>query len=689
MQRNRVAIDIGGTFTDLVCYDEISGQVHTSKVSTTPQDLSTGILAALQSVVTDLSSVAFFVHGSTAGLNAFLERKGTDVALITTRGFRDVYEIGRANRPEMYNLHYRKPTPLVPRRHVFEITERTTYDGTIEEPLDEDELQILATRLAAKGFKAIAVCFLHAYVNPEQEVRAGEILRRLLPDVHVSLSHEVASEWREYERTSTTVINAYIAPIMESYLGTLEEKLAGGLQAPVHIMQSNGGVMTSQVARGKPIQTLFSGPVGGAIGLTALGRSLGLPNLIGIDMGGTSFDVSLVIDGASEQVTQYSLEGHPILTPVVKIHTVGAGGGSIASVEGGGLRVGPASAGAEPGPACYGRGGTEPTVTDANVVLGRVDPEFFLGGQMRLDRDLARDALARVGGELSLLAEELAEGVCRVVNANMANAIRRITVEQGLDPRDFALVAFGGAGPMHAVFLADELDISRVVIPNSPGNFSASGMLQTDIQHDVVQAAYRRMTEATEQQISAELALAEERGARILSDDGVAPGEMYFARSAEMRYVGQEYALQIPFPGNQCSQEALDQLPELFHRSHQVRYGHSNSAEAVELVNLRVTALGRIDKPPLAPVADPGVPSKPATSSQRMVYFEGAQQASAIYLRSTLLPGNQIMGPAIVEEESCTTVTPPGFSVDVDEFGNLNISPRASTDTLTGTAGRT
>ena len=505
----------------------------------------------------------------------------------------------------------------------------------------------------------------------------------------MSLSHEVASEWREYERTSTTVINAYIAPIMDSYLGALEDKLAGGLQVPIHIMQSNGGVMTSQVARRKPVQTLFSGPVGGAIGVAALGKSLGLTNLIGVDMGGTSFDVSLVIDGAAEVVTQSSRQGHPILTPMVKIHTVSAGSGSIASIEGGGLRVGPRSAGAEPGPACYGRGGTEPTVIDANLVLGRVDPEFFLGGRMRLDPELARSALARVGRELTLSAEELADGVCRVVNANMANAIRSITVEQGLDPRDFALVAFGGAGPMHAAFLVDELEISRVIVPVSPGNFSAAGMLQTDIQHDVAQAAYRRMPEATEQQVGAELALAEERAATILANDGVAPERMHFSRSAEMRYVGQEYTVQIPFPGNCCNQAALEQLPALFHRAHQVRYGHSNSAETVELLNLRVAAVGRIDKPPLGPLGGSGATGQPASAAERIIYFEGTPRLSNIFLRSALLPGHAIPGPAIVEEESCTTVIPPGYAANVDALGNLNISPQASAHTQAGPSGRT
>jgi N-methylhydantoinase A len=666
--RFRIAIDVGGTFTDLVCFDQLTGAVRHHKLPTTPGDLSVAIVDILDRAVDDPRDIAFFVHGSTAGLNAFLERRGARVALITTRGFRDVYEIGRANRPDMYNLHYRKPAPLVPRRDVYEVPERILYDGYVEEPLDERALIEVARQIASTGVNAVAVCFLHSYVNPEHELLAAELLREFAPEIHVSLSHHVAREWREYERTSTTVINAYVAPIMDASLSALEARLADRIGVPIHVMQSNGGVMTSHVARGKPVQTLFSGPVGGAIGVAALGASLGIDNLIGVDMGGTSFDVSLVVDSAPDLATQLSLQGHPILTPMVRIHTIGAGGGSLVWTEAGGLRVGPRSAGADPGPACYGRGGLRPTVTDANLVLGRIDPEAFLGGRMQLDVAAAESALARLGAELGLASVVLAEGACRVVNANMANAIRSITVQQGLDPREFVLVAFGGAGPMHALFLADELEIQRVIVPHSAGTFSANGMLQTNIQHDVVQTLYRRADETTEDEVGTAFAATEARARSILASDGVPADRMRLVRSAEMRYVGQEYAVQVPFAGE------LVQMPELFHAAHEARFGHSNPQEAVEFVNLRVTAIGAIDKPSPSRAAVEHDRSSPPISHTRRAIFDGVAHETAIYARDCLRAGDRFAGPAIVEELSSTTVVPPGCDVSIDAFLNLEIT---------------
>jgi N-methylhydantoinase A len=672
--RYRVAVDIGGTFTDLVCFDQASARVVDEKVSTTPTDLSNGIVEVLERAVSDLRDVAFFVHGSTAGLNAFLERRGARVALITTQGFRDVYQIGRANRPDMYNLHYRKPEPLVPRRDIYEVPERILFDGSVEQPLDEAALTRIARDIARQKITSVAVCFLHSYANPAHELQAAALLREFAPDVHISLSHQVAREWREYERTSTTAINAYVAPTMNTYLERLESRLAPRIDVPIHIMQSNGGVMTSQVARSKPVQTLFSGPVGGAIGVAALGAALGIGNLIGVDMGGTSFDVSLIVEGVVDQATQLSLHGHPILTPMVRIHTIGAGGGSVAWVEGGGLRVGPRSAGAQPGPACYGRGGTEPTVTDANVVLGRVDPDTFLGGRMRLNYQAAREAVEALASQFDLTTQAMADGICRVVNANMANAIRSITVEQGLDPREFTLVAMGGAGPMHALFLAEELEIQRVVIPRSPGTFSAAGMLQTDIQHDVVQTMYRRVDETSTQHVEATFETVERRATRILSHDGVPHERMRLVRSAEMRYVGQEYAVHVLFPDNAIDNAALAAMPGLFHAAHAARYGHSNPREAVEYVNLRVTAIGRIDKPDLASGQSQLQRGVPVPASTRPIVFDGGVHQTPIYARALLQPGHHLEGPAVIEESSCTTVIPPGSTVNVDTLHNLVVS---------------
>jgi len=673
MKVYRVAVDIGGTFTDVVCYDEGVAELKTAKLLSTPDDLSIAVLEGIQRVVPNLADISFFVHGTTAGLNAFLERKGANVALLTTEGFRDVYEIGRANRPDMYNLFYRKPTPLVKRRHILEVPERTLYDGSIERLLDEVALQEAIQRIKTNGYDAVAVVFLHAYANPEHELKAAHAIHATLPDLSVSLSHQVAREWREYERTSTTVLNAYIAPIVEGYVSKLERKVAdAGFGENLYIMESNGGVMTSTAAKERPIQTLLSGPVGGAMGVVAVGEQLGEGHLIGIDMGGTSFDVSLVIDGRADVTTETYLEGFPVLMPIVNIHTIGAGGGSIAWVEAGGLRVGPHSAGAAPGPACYGLGGSEPTVTDANLILGRIDPEYFLGGDMDLDIDAATRVLQSVATTLNMGVPALAEGVVAVANAKMANAIRALTVERGIDPREFVMVAFGGAGPMHAVFLAEELQIPKIIVPYSPGTFSAWGMLQTDIRHDIVRTFYQGVTETTVAQLASVFADMESRGAAILTAEGVGADARRFARTADMRYVGQEYFVNIPLPG-EVNANMLAALPDRFHQAYHQRYGHSNPEEAIEFVNLRVSAVGSLPKS--RPTPDTTTPDAlPQRRRTRRVLFKQEEHNTAVYYRSDLLPGHRFSGPAIIEEPSCTTVVPPGYGVTVDGYGNMIIA---------------
>jgi N-methylhydantoinase A len=673
MTRYRVAVDIGGTFTDIVLMDNISGEVHTGKVPSTPQDLSVGILSGVQRLVPDFSEVDFFVHGTTAGLNAFLERKGAHVALITTVGFRDVYEIGRANRPDMYNLFYRKPTPLVRRRHIYELQERTLFDGNILTSLDEENLAEIVEQIASSDYNSVAVCLLHAYANPEHELRVAEALRRRLPEVSISLSHQVAREWREYERTSTTVLNAYVAPIVERYLTRLEAKGSeAGLHARLHIMQSNGGIMTAPAARQHPIQSLFSGPVGGTMGGAGLREQLDSSHLLCIDMGGTSFDVSLVINGQPDVTSETYLEGFPVLMPIVNIHTIGAGGGSIAWLEAGGLRVGPQSAGAEPGPACYGRGGTEPTVTDANVVLGRIDPGNFLGGEMKLDAEAARRALVGLTEVLGLTAEALAEGIIDIINAKMANAIRAITVERGIDPRQFILVAFGGAGPMHAVFLAEELSIPRVVIPFSPGTFSAWGMLHTDIRHDLVRSFYRPVAGITAADVENLFRELEAEGHEILQAEHVDKAAMEFRRTADMRYVGQEYFVNIPL-AEKVDAARYAALPQQFHAAYQTRYGHSNPEEAVEFVNLRVSAVGRLGH--RAAAAPEMTGNRQINSTERReVVFGRKPVETQVFHRVNLQPGDLFAGPAIIEETSCTTVMPPGYQASVDRHGNMVIT---------------
>jgi N-methylhydantoinase A len=668
----RIGVDIGGTFTDAVAIDD-RGRIRTAKALTTPGHLHDGVLAAVEALGIDWDDVTTFIHGTTAGLNAFLERRGAKVALLTTRGFRDVYELGRANRPEMYNVRYRPPRPLVPRRSVFEVDERLAADGSVLTPIDEDAVRTLLDRLVVEGYEAVAVCLLHAYANPEHERIVAGLVHDAAPSLSVVCSHDVAPEWREYERTSTTVLSAYVAPIVERYLADLEERLADrGLEGPLRVMQSNGGVMTAAVARSKPIQTLFSGPVGGTVAGVSVSRDLReeLPadRLICVDMGGTSFDVSLVVDGRAEVEAQATLEGHPILAPSVAIHTIGAGGGSVGHVAGGGLRVGPRSAGAEPGPACYGAGGTEPAITDANLHLGRIPAVARLGGGMELDQAAAATALGGVAEQLDLGVDELAAGMVAVADAAMANAIREITVMRGIDPRTFSLVAFGGAGPLHAVAIAEELDIATVVVPADPGVLSAYGMLQSDTRHDAVQNFFVRVAEVAPEALQAAIADLEERARLLLKEDGVEADAIVLEPSADLRYTGQEYTVTIPFDTSGGVETALAALPERFAAAHDARYGHSNIEEAVEFVNLRMAAIGRIQRAPRQPLAAGALPAPLATER---TYFAGAQHDTPVHDRDTLPAATVLTGPAIVLEAECTTLVPPGWQLRVSAPGHL------------------
>ncbi|MGH6644114.1 MAG: hydantoinase/oxoprolinase family protein, partial [Bradyrhizobium sp.] len=488
--------------------------------------------------------MGFFAHGTTAGLNALLERRGVKASLVTTEGFRDVYEMGRSERVEMYDPAYHRQPRLIPRSAVFEASQRTLADGTVSKPVDLDTTADLVAAIKAGGFESVAICFLHSYTNPSEEERLANHLREQLPNLPVSVSHEIANEWREYERTSTVVMNAYIAPIVERYLEQLEVRMTeDGLGEPIHIMQSNGGVMTAATARRHPLRTLLSGPVGGAIGGQAVGAQIGNGNVLTIDMGGTSFDVSIVVDGQLEVANETEIEGFPLLTPMVNIHTIGAGGGSVAFAEAGGLRVGPRSAGSVPGPAAYGRGGTEPTVTDANVLLGRLSASDFLGGGMTLDVAAAETAHQELSQALGIDPLDLAEGIIDIVNAKMANAIRTITVARGIDPRGFALTAFGGAGPLHAAFLAEELEIPSFVVPANPGIFSAGGMLRTDIRHDLVQSFYRPAETLQSAELQTAVDGLRERAIASLAEEHIAEADMSFTVLADMRYVGQEYVV--------------------------------------------------------------------------------------------------------------------------------------------------
>jgi N-methylhydantoinase A len=664
-------MDIGGTFTDFVVVDEAAGSTVSGKVLSTPANPDEGVLAGLEQFVPELPAIEFLVHGTTVGLNAFLERKGTRVLLLMTTGLRDSYSIARHDRKELYALQYRKPKRLVPRRDVFEVVERLHWDGSVETPVDEASLRPIAEKVRSEGVEAVAVCLVHSFTNPEHELEVRAFLERECPGLSVTLSHEIAREWREYERASSAVLNAYIAPRVSGYLEALEEQLGRrDVDATLYVMQSNGGITTARTARQQPIQTLLSGPVGGTIGGAALSRSTGRPNLLCIDMGGTSFDLSLIVDGRPSVSMETELEGLPVLMSLVDIHTIGAGGGSLAWLEAGGLRVGPQSAGADPGPACYGRGGTEPTVTDANLFLGRLDPGYFLGGRMNLDEDAAQQALHSIGTQVGLDDVALAEGMLAIINAKMADAMRTITVKQGIDPREYSLVAFGGAGPMHAVWLAEELEIREVIVPWSPGTFSAWGMLQTDMRRDVVRAYYRPVAELSTADVDGAFAELEEEGSALLEHEGIGAADRYTARSADMRYVGQEYTVNV----NIGAGAELEQIENEFHEAHRIRHGHSTPGAPVEFVNLRLAALGRIGthEAPYQPPPDGGDP----ILGRRGVVFAGEKIETTVLLRDHLRPGATHEGPLVIEEQSSTAVVPPGYTVEVDELGNLVVSKR-------------
>ena len=664
----RVAIDIGGTFTDFVLQDETSGTTRTGKLLTTPHDPAEAVMDGLRRFVPEEADITFLVHGTTVGLNALIERRGAKVLLIATEGFRDVYTIGGNDRREIFNIRYHKPTPLVPPELIFEVRERLAADGSVILPIDESSLDPAVEAARRDPVDAVAVCLLFAYSNPEHELAVERYLRERLPGVPVSCSHRISREWREYARTSTTVMNAYVAPVVTRYLTTLLDELEDKVASGVFVMQSNGGITTARSARETPIQTLLSGPVGGAIGGQQIARDLGHDNLICIDMGGTSFDASLVIDTAASVSNEAEVEGLPLQLSIVDIYGVGAGGGSVGWTEANAMRVGPRSAGADPGPACYGRGGTEPTVTDANFLLGRVDEQRFAGGGMKLDLEAARKAVARLADQLGIGVLETAQGIIDIVNAKMADAIRTVTVRRGIDPRDFSLVAFGGAGPMHAVELARQLEILEVIVPALPGTFSAWGMLQTDVRRDLQQTHYRQLAGLDAWELEAAYLELERQGAELLSEEGIPAERQSFERFADLRYEGQEYALAVsigPPPGPIDVAAMRRRFDELY----LTRYGHASPEAPAELVKIGVVATGRIERPSaLTPSPEPL-----STWGHRPVVFGADSYDAVIVPREQLGLGDVVRGPAIIEEATSTTVVPPSWVATLIEGAHISI----------------
>ncbi len=665
-----VGVDVGGTFTDVTAVDTTSGEVRVGKVPSQPLNEAAAVLAGLDGVGVDSRAVRRLVHGTTVGTNAILERRGARVALLTTAGFRDLIEIGRTKRniPALFVPTFVRPRPVVERPLRFEVHERMLADGTVLHRLDPAQAAPVLDAVAAATPDAVAICLLHAYANPAHERRLGDLVGRRLPGVPVSLSFDVVPEYREFERFSTTVLNAYLQPLMERYLGDLEKRLfESGYAYGVLTVGSSGGMMTVDTARRLPIRTIVSGPAGGVSQACFLGRHAGLADFITYDMGGTSTDVCLVRDGAPAMSTDGEIGAFPVKVPQIDIHTVGAGGGSLAWLDvDGSLQVGPRSAGARPGPAAYGWGGREATVTDANVVLGRMSTERLLGGAIRLDGARARAAVAALASLMSGLGvEALAEGIVRIAVARMTSSIREITIARGHDPRDFTLVAFGGAGPMHAALIAEELAVPRVLVPRYPGNFSALGLLVSDVKHDDVRT---RVGLLRERRPAIEAAWAEMEAAAVerLVAEGFAPSAQRLEGMLDLRYLGQAFELTVALPRGPLD---LDAIARDFHERHRATYGHADPAGQIELVNIRLTARGVVDKPPPRRAPRAGVEGRP--SGARAAWFGGRELRVDVYERDELPSGTALGGPAIVEEFGATTVVPPGWGMTMDDLGDL------------------
>jgi len=679
----RIAADIGGTFTDIAAFDETTGSLRLGKSLSTPTNLVDGIGAGIAKAGVKYSEAGLFLHGSTIAINTILERTGARTALVITEGFRDIYEIGRINRPDSYNLFFQKHEPLVERALRFEVTERLFADGEVHIALDEATVHRVADRLEALDIEATAILLLHCYRNPAHESRVKEILQERFPGMFVSASHELSQEYREFERCSTVVANAYIGPKVNSYIQGIRDHMgASGFDGSFLVVQSTGGLYEAEQAQTQCVRMLESGPAAGVIGTKALCDSLGIKNAIAFDMGGTTAKAGVIYKGEPLTTGAALLGGYekalPVQIAMMDIFEVGTGGGSIARIgEEGGLHVGPQSAGAEPGPACYGLGGTAPTVTDANLLLGRLGADRFLGGEMTLDADAAATALQdKIAAPLGLDPTAAADGILRIATTSMSHAVKGVTTERGLDAGDFTLVAYGGAGPLHASAVAGELGIRRVIIPRVPGVFSSFGMLFSDLRYDYVRTWFTRLDDAPFDRIEAVYAELEDQGRIAIASTTVNASEITVARAADMRYVGQEHAVTVDLPMAVFADGDREAIKTSFDEMHELRYGTSAPAERAEIVSLRSTVTGVMAKPPLERIAEGGAePPKAAFTGTRSAYFteNGEFANTPTYDRDTLEAGNRIAGPALIEEHASTTVLLPGDAMTVDSFGNLMI----------------
>ncbi|MBI3328445.1 MAG: hydantoinase/oxoprolinase family protein [Nitrospinae bacterium] len=679
-----IGIDTGGTFTDLVLVDLTTGAYHYHKRPTTTDDPAQGILDGLAAILDQAGmrseEVRFLVLGTTIATNAVLESKTARTGMLTTRGFRDILELARQRRPHLFNLDVQKPQPPAPRDCRFEVTERIANDGTIVTPLNEDEVRQAIAWLRGKGVEAVTICFLHAYTNPTHEHRAKALVHELWPDVYVCTSSDVLAEFREFERFATATVNASLMPIMDRYLERFEQGVHDlGIRSAPRVMQSNGGAVTPGTVRRLPVNTFFSGPAGGVIGSRGLGAHVGLTDLITFDMGGTSTDVCLIRDGEPAQKTLRQVGGFPVRTRTIDIHTIGAGGGSIAWVDAGGLlKVGPMSAGAEPGPAAYGRGGTRPTVTDANIVLGRLNPHGLLGGRMAIYSNNARGAIENaLSRRLTLDIIEAAAGILAIVNANMMGAVRVISVEQGEDPRNFTLVAFGGAGPLHAADVARTLGMRHVLVPPHPGLLSAIGLLHADVRGDFSLTRLVRAQPSSLPLLNDGFAALRRRGEAWLAGEQMDNAPVTRAWLLDMRYVGQNSELSIAVHSDYLDEEAPARLMASFHQRHKDAYGYDMPDQPIEIVTLRLMVTVALPTLPQARVARAGTVEQ-ALLEHRQVWFPEAKFVpTPIYARERLPVDAELAGPCIVEQMDTTTVVPPKATLRVDALGYLHMDVHA------------
>lgn len=675
----RVGVDSGGTFTDICLFHEDTGRVEVWKVPSTPSDPSTGITEGVREGLAEVQAstgdVTYLGHGTTVSTNALIQARGVKTGLITTDGFRDLLEIGRQKRPHLYDQQADKPQTLVQRELRIGVPERVLHSGEVELPLDEDALRAAARKLKEAGVQAVAVCFLYSFIRTEHEEIAARIIEEEFPEAFASISSRIAPEFREFERMSTAVINGYLGPVMKGYIKRLVTRFEEmGVAHMPHLTQSNGGVISPEIAATMPVRTLLSGPSTGVVAAQALADMTGIRNLITFDMGGTSSDVALINDGKAALVNEATVHGYPIKSPMLDIHTVGAGGGSIAYVDSGGLlKVGPRSAGADPGPAAYGKGNLEPTVTDANVLLQTLNPEYLLNGRMRIDKSLSRDAVQRVADQLNLGLMETAEGILEIVTANMAKAIRVISVQRGYDPRDYTLVAFGGAGPLHAARLAEQLGITRIMVPLTPGILCALGLLMTDLRTDFASTSLRVLEKTDPADIQKIYDQLEERGKEWFASEGIGPERRTMRRTVDVRYLGQNYEISVPVPDGPVTQKTFDIIRQGFLDGHQQLYGFVADGEPIQLVTYRVEAMGSVDKAKLARHELGGPESDQAVTGTREIWDTASKTfvETRLYDRSKLSAGNIVQGPAIIDQMDATTFVPSTLTARVDEYLNL------------------